>query len=156
METLSQDDLEKYASNFDKIKGCFDEKYQEKLLSHFQESLRKHFNLGDSPDTLTVSRAKLLMWKSNWQVLQKHLEVSSPSAVPIIDEILHSILSISEQILKSSEKDQIINSTLKTEISLKQEESSTFYLTIESLESQVKRLNVEKDKLLKGLQKNSG
>lgn len=153
MEILSQDDLEKYASNFDKIKVCFDEKFQEKLLSHFQESLRKHFNLGDSPDTLTVSRAKLQMWKSNWQILQKHLEVSSSSSVSIIDEILHSILSISEQILKSSEKDQIINSTLKTELSLKHEENSTFYLTIENLESQIKRLNVEKDKLLKDLQK---
>ena len=153
MEAINAEDLEKYATNFDSIKDCFDEKYREKLLNHFQENLRKNFSLERGSDPISVTRAKFSMWKFNWQILHKHLEIASSSTVSIIEDIILSLLSTSEQSLKAWEKEQSKREALSTELSLKQEEISTILLASESLEKQLCHFKAENKRLAGDLQR---
>ena len=152
MEPISAEDLEKYATNFDSIKDCFDEKYREKLLNHFQENLRKTFALDRGCDQVSLTRAKFSMWKFNWQILHKHLEVVSASTASITEDIITNLLSLSEQSLKAWEKEQSKKETIFTELLLKKEETSTTLLASESLEKQLSHLKAENRRLAGELQ----
>lgn len=153
MEAINTEDLEKYATNFDSIKDCFDEKYREKLLNHFQENLRKNFSLERGSDPISVTRAKFSMWKFNWQILHKHLEIASSSTVSIIEDIILNLLSTSEQSLKAWEKEHSKIEAITTELSLKQEEISTILLASESLEKQLFHFKAENKRLASELQR---
>jgi hypothetical protein len=92
------------------------------------------------------------MWRFNWQILHKHLEVAATSTVGVVEEIIQNLLSLSEQTLKAWEKDQAKQTGLSTELSLKQEETSMILMASEGLEKQVSALQKENKRLAADLQ----
>jgi predicted protein tyrosine phosphatase len=120
MESLSTQELENFANSFDSIIELFNEKHKEKLLSNFQESLKKIFSSVIPNDSISMLRAKLSMWRYNSQVLQKYLEVSLPNINIICEGITNNLLSLAELAAKSWGKEVKNKRNFNTEIYVKQ------------------------------------
>lgn len=153
MESLSTQELENFANSFDSIVELFNEKHKEKLLSNFQESLKKIFSSVIPNDSISMLRAKLSMWRYNSQVLQKHLEVSLPNINTICEGLINNLLSLAELATKSWEKEVNNKRNFNTEIYVKQEEINTILLASETLEQKIRSLTNEKDALTLQLKK---
>ncbi|OMJ80222.1 hypothetical protein SteCoe_19588 [Stentor coeruleus] len=153
MESISTEDLEKFSKNFNSISDLFNEKHKEKLLASFQENLKKNFSTIQPTDNINLIRAKLSMWRFNWQVLEKYLEASSINIGTICSGIISSIFSISEFAIKNWEKETNKKENSDTEINVKQEEISVILLASESLEQKVRTLTQEKEALTQELHK---
>ncbi|OMJ93089.1 hypothetical protein SteCoe_4035 [Stentor coeruleus] len=153
MESLNTQELEKFANSFDSIIELFNEKHKERLLINFQESLKKIFSSVIPNDSISMSKAKLNMWRYNFQVLQKYLEVSLPNINIICEGIINNVLSLAESAVKSWEKEMNNKRNFTAEIYVKQEEINTILLASESLENKVRSLTIEKDTLAQQLKK---
>lgn len=153
MESLSPDELEKYTIAFNSIKDLFNEKHKDKLLSSFQENLKKNFSGLSSTDSSNILRAKLNMWRYNWQVLQKYLEVNSPNVMLIIESIFSNTFSLSELALKNWENEFHKSGGNDTDTFIKHENLSSIISSSEGLEQKVHSLTQENEKLTEKLHK---